>query len=607
MTTRESKPFALLVKHALRGASNMTFQKGIWEKTDDSFDAEGNARYKIIRHKGFVKIPKKESVNGKIVYEMKEVPTTYLIQWNMGQNLHDLDRILGLSDRLPRKPSSKIGLMNKGSFAELCYQAPEDFWLLSRNEHGKPNELKMEFGRYVRLIENCHEDYGNSELKPQNFIDYYRNGRLEETTKFLRELYSKVVDPEMKKELESTLVDAAHFYVSIRSFPEGHEFFGKLDDERFKLDYHLESSIYQHNLYHGRVMKKNNRSVYFEFSNGKVVKLNNKTAVDLMPENKYILAEIETRQVKKVDNSIYTILEVKISVNGTYVSTFWVTDQVVDKRVKSGSEVSTVEPKLWNKVEEWDVQKKMGKCSMRFTCLSKQEDEKQKALWNGSINIEEVRGVNVYWNGRLLGPAYWKDKAQRGEGWGDQRNSGPIRCDICIDENHELINMLNIQTDKSVINLRESHPCFRRLMDMIVGNLVNNYTKSTVKTEQQKANKDWKPEWIPAEVFYVILNGQKPPAPRPAPAPPTPAPGPAPGPSGGLTEPGRIVVPEITRLIPKSERDLVKYMSDFVKEYSEMNITSIERKSSVFAQDSLSKHMDSVYQIKKILEHIQNR
>ena len=152
---RDAKPYALDVTHSINGANGFTFAKAIGEKIDDSFDAGSPPCFKTIH--------------------TSEVD--HLIIWNYGVNLHHLANMLGLSEVIAKKPESKIGLKNYGSFAAIYHLGPTKLTLMSRNTEGEIIYLEFRIGEYLELIKQCQNNYNDLRLLPNNFIKTGEMGR----------------------------------------------------------------------------------------------------------------------------------------------------------------------------------------------------------------------------------------------------------------------------------------------------------------------------------------------------------------------------------------------------------------------------------------------
>ena len=613
-TFNDAKPFALDVKDCLFGANGMTFAKSIGERNDDSYDAGSNPRYKVIE-------------NGD---------EQYLLLWNMGDNLHQLAKVLGLSPVISKKSEEKIGLKNKGTFSTLCHLGSDGILILSRNAEGKPIELSLKFGEFVRMIEACHDNYCDERLNLRNFMETSRITA--ETSDLIKKLIPNIKDKNLNKEISSMISPSGTSFMMIcMTFNRGHRLFNKLD-------YEMDQCFSSFNLYHSFLLKTGRGNIIYENAKGKMNELTKQTAIDLMWDSSYILGNVtvgmkDDEVVLKVDLSIPDKLQ-----EGT--STFYITDKPTDRRFQFSQ--------VLDSYTKWLKLTTKGTFKIRFTSLSPNEDKAMKAkLGEDFKSVQDTRGVFVSWNGRYLGLPYWNSK--KNSNWGSKANSSPLRCDIIIENSHFIAeNICKIQSDKSQIDLDDAHPVLIRLMDCFVGNIVNKKIQSSCKTAAQKADDNYKPVWT-NQVFHLIQHGElqvpinpRPPpapvAPHPAPAPinprpppapeaPHPAPAPAnPGPPRGptpasalvpasapassapslsipavsaqasLTAVSRITVPETTRAVPQSDRDLIQKVQLFVTLMSTSNLAA---KITSAKTSTVPGHADLIDTLVRISELIQ--
>ena len=493
-TVKQGQPYSLAVRHNINGANNMTFQKDIGERCDDCLDANAVPRWKV----------------GQVGEDY------HLVNWNTGENLNQLSKLLGLSDVISRKPETKIGLMNRGSFASLCNLQPNLIYLLSKNEKHEVVELEFRFGEYVAAIRALQDaNYCDEKLSPQDFIKANCITRKGEA--HFKSVFNTVGDAFLKKELDSMLVDgpASSGLLIDLVFKPGHRLNG-IDAELMKalLDLEVSRALPILNLFHGQLLTGKGASITFEDSMKKLVVLDKKSAVDLLAGNEHVLGCIEVGTREEGGETKETVFRVNVSLpskpaEGT--RTFFITNAPTDKRYK-GSQVMDAYPK-------WSKLKGRGQFKCRLTCLNKEEDDKQKE--DLSLNQGEMlRGVFIGWNGRYLGPPYWAKR------WGDRCNAGPIRIDMNIESSHYIIEKIfRVQTDKGAINLDEADPVLVRLLDCFVDNVEKQMISSGTKRQRPdweaiKNDKKWKPTWT-ADVFEVIHRNKLPDSPLATPSAPS--------------------------------------------------------------------------------------
>ena len=623
-TFNDAKPFALDVKDCLYGANGMTFAKSIGERNDDSYDAGSNPRYKVIE-------------NGD---------EQYLLLWNMGDNLYQLAKVLGLSTVISKKSEGKIGLKNKGTFSTLCHLGSDGILILSRNAEGKPIELSFRFGEFVKMIEACHDNYCDERLNPRNFMETSRITA--ETNELLKKLIPNIKDKNLNKEISGMISPSGPSYMMIcMTFNRDHRLFNKLD-------YEMNRCFDSFNLYHGLLLKSGRGNIIYEDAKGKKKELTKDSAIDLMWGSSYILGNVtvgmkDDEVVLKVDLSIPDNLQ-----EGT--STFYISNNLTDGRCK-GSQVL-------DSYLKWQKLTTKGTFKIRFTSLSTNEDRTMKAKLGEDFNsVEDTRGVFVSWNGRYLGLPYWKSK--KSSKWVSKANTSPLRCDIVIENSHFIAeNICKIQSDKSQIDLDDAHPVLIRLMDCFVGNIVSKMIQSSCKTAAQKLDNNYKPVWT-NQVFHLIQHGELPvPIPRPRPAVPAPAPVPvpvappvapapvapapvapahvapapvapapvapapvapapvvpapivpapvvpaplapvAPVPAEALPLPAvsRIVIPATTRAVPQSERDLLLQVQTFM---THMNTIDLTAKIATAKTTTVQGHADLIDTLARISSLVQ--
>jgi len=611
-TFNDAKPFALDVKDCLYGANGMTFAKSIGERNDDSYDAGSNPRYKVIE-------------NGD---------EQYLLLWNMGDNLHQLAKVLGLSTVISKKSEGKIGLKNKGTFSTLCHLGSEGILILSRNAEGKPIELSFKFGEFVRMIETCHDNYCDERLNPRNFMETSRITA--ETNELLKKLIPNIKDKNLNKEISGMISPSGPSYMMIcMTFNRGHRLFNKLDIE-------MDQCFSSFNLYHGLLLKASRGNIIYEDAKGNKKELTKDSAIDLLWGSSYILGNVT---VGTKDDEV--VLKVDLSISdkpqeGT--TTFYISNKPTDGRYKF-SQVFTSYPK-WSKLTT------KGTFKIRFTSLSTNEDKVMKArLGEDFKSVNDLRGVFVSWNGRYLGLPYWNTK--KTSIWGSKQNCSPMRCEILIENSHFIAeNICKIQSDKSQIDLDDAHPVLMELMNCFVGNIVNKMIQSTKKTAAQKADDDYKPVWT-NQVFHLIQNGELPvPIPRPRPAVPAPVPAPVAPPPAPVAPPpvapapvapapvapapvapapvapapvapvvplapapvtvvappaplpavSRIVIPATTRAVAQSERDLLQQVQTFM---TLMNTIDLPAKIATAKTTTVQGHADLIDTLARISSLIQ--
>lgn len=605
-TFNDAKPFALDVKDCLYGANGMTFAKSIGERNDDSYDAGSNPRYKVIE-------------NGD---------DQYALAWNMGDNLHQLAKVLGLSTVISKKSEGKIGLKNKGTFSTLCHLGPDGILILSRNAEGKPIELSFKFGEYVKMIEACHDNYCDERLNPRNFMETSRITA--ETSDLMKKIVPNIKDASLNKEVSGMIATSGPSYMMIcMTFNRAHRLFNKLD-------YEMDQCFSSFNLYHGLLLKAGRGNIIYEDAKGKKNELTKDSAIDLMWGSSYILGTVtvgtkDDEVVLKVDLSIPSKPQ-----EGT--STFYISNKPTDKRYQF-SQVFASYPK-WSKLTP------KGAFKIRFTSLSHNEDKAMKARLGADFkSVQDTRGIFVSWNGRYLGLPYWNSK--KNSNWGAKQNCTPLRCDIVIENSHFIAeNICKIQSDKSQIDLDDAHPVLIRLMDCFVGNIVNKMIQSSLRNKAQKDDDNYKPVWT-NQVFYLIQHGElpvpvrreaaavpvvdeehvdvrvdpriaaaaaatvaaaRPVVARPAVAQPAIAqpvvaqPVRAASPPAPLPAVSRIVIPATTRAVAQSERDLLQQVQTFM---TLMNTIDLPAKIASAKTTTVQGHADLIDTLARISSLVQ--
>jgi hypothetical protein len=603
-TFNESKPFALDVKDCLYGANGMTFSKSIGERNDDSYDAGSHPRYKIIEN----------------------TESHHMLAWNMGDNLHQLSRLLGLSSVISKKSAEKIGLKNKGTFSTLCHLGADIIRILSRNSEGKLIELSFQFGEFVKMIELCHHNYCDERLNSRNYIETSR--LTTDTSDFIKELILHIQDTNLKREVSSMVSTSGHSFMMIcMTFNRGHRLFGKLD-------YEMDQCFNSFNLYHGHLLKTGRGNIIYEDAKGIKNELNSETAIDPLCGS-YILGNVTvgTKNDEVVFKVVLSISDKPLE----GISTFYITNKPTDKRYQFSQVVES-----WPK---WDSLTTKGTFKIRFTSLSQNEDKAMKIkLGTDFKSVQDTRGVFVRYNGRYLGLPYWNNK--KNSNWGSKQNCTPLRCDIIIENSHFIAeNICKIQSDKSQIDLDDAHPVLGRLMECFVGNIVNKMIQSSLRTPEQKANDDYKPLWT-KQVFHLIqhceLSVNIAPVPIVRPSEKVPKPVPVrsdkvsipvrsdkvlipvrsdkvliPVPVRSVPTPvkeinptlinlvspvSRIDVPATTRAVPQSDRDLVQKIQLFVEIMSRTNLAS---KISTAKTSTVPGHADLIDTLSRISELVQ--
>lgn len=604
-TVNNDKPYALDVKDGIHGANGMTFAKSIGERIDDSYDAGSNPRYKVIN----------------------DGDDQYLLHWNMGENLPQLAKLLGLSSTISKKAENKIGLKNKGTFAGICNLGPDELYCISRNNEGKPNELSFKFGDFVSMIEKCHDNYRDPKLVTSNFME--SSNRISvDTSDLMKKLASMIKDEKLKKEVSSMITSPGPSSLMIcMRFKKTHRLFNKLD-------YEMDQCFSSFNLYHSVLLKASRGNIIYEDAKGNKKELTKDTAIDLMWNSSYILGTVT---VGTKDDEVVLKVDLSISdkpLEGT--TTFYISNKPTDGRYKF-SQVFASYPK-WSK----QLTTK-GTFKIRFTSLSPNEDKAMKArLGEDFTSVNDLRGVFVNWNGRYLGLPYWNSK--KNSTWGSKQNCTPLRCDILIENSHFIAeNICKIQSDKSQIDLDDAHPVLMELMNCFVGNIVNKMIQSSKKTAVQKADENYKPVWT-NQVFHLIQYGGLPvqiirprPVPdaapveeridariaaaaaatvaaarpvavvRPAVVAPAPALAPAPAPAlapapAVLTAVSRMTVSETTRAVAQSERDLVQKVQSFT---TLMSTTDLAAKITAAKTSTVAGHAELIDTLVRISEIIQ--
>jgi len=448
---RDGKPYALDVTHNLNGANGFTFAKSIGEKIDDSFDAGSPPCFKTIH-----------------TSEMD-----HLMIWNYGENLTNLANMLGLSEVIAKKPESKIGLKNSGSFAAIYHLAPNKLTLMSRNTEGKIIELVFRIGEYLELIKQCQDDnYNDPRLLPNNFIE---SSKITEDTKlYIKNLIRYVKEKELNNGLENIFLTSQSFVLLAFDFDKRHKYYNNLDTEMGKC---FDSFA----LYHSKIITERNSEIIYESSEDKLRKITKKKAVDLMNGNDYLSANIEVRS-----NDTHTVLKVSLGLVTKIPSTdtfeFYISDKTHGTFKNSAP---------YEKYPDWVNMSRKGSFTLKMTQLSQNDDKNQKKLVGDDFShTQDLRGIYISYNGRYLGKPYWPDSSSK-LGWPAKQNMGPLRVDVSITNSHFIAEKLfHVQSDKSVIDLLEAHPVIIRLLDMIVGNTEKQLLQSTKKTAAQKDNDD---------------------------------------------------------------------------------------------------------------------
>jgi hypothetical protein len=238
-TIEDNIPFGLTVKQCQKGSAGGTFAKSLGEKFDDAFDAGASPRLKVI---------------------CDDAKDTMLL-WNMGANLPDLSRLLGLSSTISKKPAHMIGLKNRGTLVSLCFWQPDYIRVMSRDLSGNHIELTFRFREFITMLDMCHENYRDTRLLPNNFMkasDLTRN-----TERYFSDMFGKITTPLLQAEAASMLPDsttsAPHFLVIAMEFGKSHDMLSKLDD--LVLD-----SVSSYKLYHSILLGDPSKNIMFELS-----------------------------------------------------------------------------------------------------------------------------------------------------------------------------------------------------------------------------------------------------------------------------------------------------------------------------------------------------
>ena len=462
----EARPFALSVINNRNGTSGMTIPKAFGELVDNAFDANGSPRFNLIHG---------------------DDQDTVLI-WNLGENCDDLSRVLSLSKVTSQKTEDKIGLMNAGGFASVCCFEPYNLILFSRTSNKDEIELTWNFGNHIKAIDASRNNYNNPSLTPSNFMETSRITK--KTSKILESYVSKIHDSKMRKEYHDLIMTGPQGLLMVMEFGKTHRLYNTLDT-------HFAECLPTLNLYHADLLKNRKATIIFENSKKIPTILDEGTSIDLMLGYKCIRANVEVRSTVKED-----LFEITLCVDGESTTyTYWITNVLENKTFHDSQP-------LYEKPTRWDKMNPVGSFKVNFTCLSKNDDNKQLNAIKGDYNknAELIRGVMIKWNGRRLGVPWWpKLPVSRRQHWGAKCNAGPLRFELDISNSHKIIDMLNIQTDKGVINLQEAHVCMLRLLDDFMK--VAKTFSSTQKDE--KGNNDWKPAFVGTDVFNLIKTSKE--------------------------------------------------------------------------------------------------
>jgi hypothetical protein len=464
---QEARPFALSVINNRNGTSGMTIPKAVGELVDNAFDANGSPRFKLIHSDD------KDS----------------LLIWNLGDNCDDLSRVLSLSKITSQKSEDKIGLMNAGGFASVCCFEPDTLIFFSRTSDKDEIELTWNYGNHIKAIDASRDNYNDPSLTPSNFMETSRITK--KTSKILESYTSKIHDSKMRKEYHDLITTGPQGLLMVMEFGKAHRLYNTLDT-------HFAECLPTLNLYHADILKNRNATIIFENSKNIPTILDGATAIDLMCDYKCIRASVEVRSTVKED-----LFEITLCVDGESTThTYWITNVIENKTFYDSQP-------LFEKPARWDKMNPVGSFKVNFTCLSKNDDKKQLTAIKGDYdkNAELIRGVMIKWNGRRLGVPWWpKLPISRRQHWGAKCNAGPLRFEIDISNSHKIINMLNIQTDKGVINLQEAHVCMLRLLDDFM-KVAKDFT-STHKNAEAKGNLDWKPAFVGTDVFNLMKKSK---------------------------------------------------------------------------------------------------
>jgi len=546
-TIEDNTPWSVLVKNNLSGAAGMTFQKSLGEKFDDAFDAGGNPRLKVV----------------------VDDNADYLLLWNMGANLPDPARLLGLSKVLSKKAQDKIGLKNRGTLASLCHWQPDRIVVLTKDADNTTHiELTFKFKDYIKMLEQCHANYRDDRLLPSNFMK--ASDLTLKTSEYFSNMFKHITSPVLKAEVSAMLPgsSAPQFLMLALEFGKSHDLYGNLDTQ-------VLDAISSFKLYHSKILGQPNKEILFELSvpyaavpsthpsynkrkdmrimDGKqLIPLNASNRVDIMMGNAYICAQVDVGHVlinttnvaatmnaknngfptiavaaqQPVDKEI--VLRVALSIsNKPEISwpVFYITNKPSDRRLHGAQLIQ-------NYADKWSKATPQGSFVMRLGYLSPEQEKAQMEMVGPSVcdSVDELRGVFISWNGRYLGLPCWRRESKGSSGagnWPAKKNAGAVRADIVVADNHYIIEQLfKVQSDKSVVNLDEADPTVLKLVDSVVGHLEKHLLQSTKRqTDRRYENPNYSPEWTQDEL-YIIQNGAPPQTASPNPRPPTPPPSP---------------------------------------------------------------------------------
>lgn len=471
---------SLGVSNARNGSENMTPGKGIGEKADDAFDANGNPRFKVTR------------TDDKVTLSM----------FNTGESCQNLLSVLRMTDGktpLIRKKQDKIGLKNKGSFATICCLEPDTVTICSNDLARNPTELNFRSGEYFKTLDVKGDelmDYVSKDRSIASFITISR--RTPETEADIRDSLSKVKDDEMKAEITSILDNSApHYFFMHLTFSKNHRLYGTLD--KIIAEY-----IPSMNLYHGDILKaRPGSSISFENSDKVLTTLDASTAVDYTFGSQKIVAAVEIRSNIVNNIRLEDVFKVDLSVDGLVqrpTDTFYITNKPTNDTFKGSQH-------LYEKPRQWDTMTQIGIFPAHMAFLNKDEDIMQQNAICGEYkkDSDRLRGVLVKWNKRALGQPWWPSKNSL---WGSKSNAGPLRIELLIENNRAIIEMLNIQTDKGNVNLSEAHPCMLRLLDHFMY-LAKNFssTKKGADAKRPEVRNTWKPVFTLDHLSTIMKKG----------------------------------------------------------------------------------------------------
>lgn len=472
---------SLGASNARNGSENMTPGKGIGEKADDAFDANGNPRVKVTR------------TDDKVTLSM----------FNTGESCQNLLSVLRMTDGktpLVRKKQDKIGLKNKGSFATICCLEPDTVTICSNDLAGNPTELKFRSGEYFKTLDVKGDelmDYVSKDRKIAPYITISR--RTPETEADIRDnLLSKVKDDQMKAEITSILYNTApHYFFMHLTFNKNHRLYGTLDKT-------IAEYIPSMNLYHGQILKaRSGSSITFENSDKVVTTLDASTAVDYTFGSQKIIANVEIRNRVVNNINLEDVFKVDLSVDGTVrrpADTFYITNKPTNDTFKGSQH-------LYEKPAQWDTMTPVGTFPAHLAFLNKDEDIRQQNAIGGEYkkDSDRLRGVLVEWNKRALGQPWWPSKNSL---WGSKSNAGPLRIKLSIENNRAIIEMLNVQTDKGNVDLSEAHPCMLRLLDHFMY-LAKNFssTKKGADAKRPEVRNTWKPVFTLDHLSTIMKKG----------------------------------------------------------------------------------------------------